>query len=154
MPFPEKRRHIGSFHPWWGQQEEEDSAIDSLEKSAKLLLHGGGMTFGTLRSPSRRARLHLPLFPMGLHWVHGCRPVLEAGAKERELRTSLRWAEPSEGLGQGRRVSRNLSEALRAFAKCKAGPQWMGPTGELRNVPLWLSRFSIRTRQKAFRRWS
>ena len=115
---------------------------------------GAGVTFGALRSPSRRARLHLPLFPMGLHWVHGCRRVLEAGAKGRELRTSLRWAEPAEGLGQGRRVSRSLSEALGAFTKCQAGPQRMGPTGELRNVPLWLSRFSIRTSQKAFRRWS
>ena len=52
---------------------------------------------------------------------------------------------PAEGQGQGRRINRNLSEALGAFPKCKAGPPWIGGTaGELRNVPLWLSRLSIR----------
>lgn len=52
---------------------------------------------------------------------------------------------PAEGQGQGRRINRNLSEALGAFPKCKAGPPRTGGTaGELRNVPLWLSRLSIR----------
>lgn len=40
---------------------------------------------------------------------------------------------PAEGQGQGRRINRNLSEALGAFPKCKAGPPRTGGTaGELR----------------------
>ena len=33
---------------------------------------------------------------------------------------------PAEGQGQGRRINRNLSEALGAFPKCKAGPPRTG----------------------------
>lgn len=105
--------------------------------------------------PQSKAAPNCHFFPMGLHWVHGC-SMLEAGAMRRALRMVLWWGKSAQwGLRQGRRVNRNHSQELGAFTNGKTGlSQAGGMAGELRNIPPWLSRFSRRTRQQYFSRWS
>lgn len=90
--------------------------------------------------PQPQSTLHLPLFPLGLPWVHGYRHALDAGAQGRECRTFLRWAMPAEG-----------QENQQSLWGARGFPQVQGrattdraTAGELRNVPLWLSRLSVR----------